>query len=458
MSSALSPLCSQISIMSDSSFSSASSAFSGTTITEAATTVATITTTAAAAAATANNNNPATFKPTSLIPNMMTFTAKQVRFKQNVMELARFYEEHQHFTVPKSNHKLFQFCKNMKTAIRSRKEGTSYRAMTEAQYKILRDIKFVDHTIYLDKTKKQNPTTKSFQNIIANINLFKEQNGHTDILHPGAKFVIQVKSRDGSVKDVDAIKPLQNSMKILRSSVKLGVERRMKLKEIGVDLHGELSTSNAAGGYDTRTNETEDLLLTEAGIVVDDSVLEQQDEETTANQEVRGGSLGEEGVVLENESQEDESLEDGDVEAGVHVNEGCDGGDVLVRRHVDEGIEFFEIGRIATDKRKELEDKQVDKDTRRASTSSSTATTTSEEKHGPYDDIRPAGNKQKSPNNKKGGKKSPAHSKKQRKNKRGSKGVVLAEAGIRQPTKKNKKSSKEVVVRRSNRTRTKRVV
>ena len=111
-----------------------------TTDSTTATTAATMTTTIATSPCRA-------FKPTSLIPHLATTTAKQVAFRDNVTNLAKFYELNEHYTVPKSEKRLFLFCKNMKSAIRARKEGiTAHRRLTEKQYRILKDIKFVEHT------------------------------------------------------------------------------------------------------------------------------------------------------------------------------------------------------------------------------------------------------------------------------------------------------------------------
>ena len=184
-----------------------------------------------------SSSNPPPFKPTSLIPNAPTLAAMQVNFRNNVMHLAQFYEEHQHYTVPKSEKKLFQFCKNMKTAIRKRREGTvdTDRRLTESQYKILRDIRFVDFISFLDKNKKQPPLTKAYRNILANIGSFQEQNGHRNIMHPGAKLIKTVKHSDGTTRDTDIIKSLRDALKILKEG-KLGKDRKQTLKKKGVDL------------------------------------------------------------------------------------------------------------------------------------------------------------------------------------------------------------------------------
>ena len=91
--------------------------------------------------------------------------------------------------------KLFQFCKTMKIAIWSRKEvgAASSQQIGEAQWKILGNIKFVDHTLELDQMAKQKPLTRSFHNLITNIESFKEKNCHTNVLDPNAKLIKAVK-------------------------------------------------------------------------------------------------------------------------------------------------------------------------------------------------------------------------------------------------------------------------
>ena len=164
---------------------------------------------------------------------MSTLTQLEVTFHRNVVALAEFYEEHRHYSVPRSHKKLFSFCKNTKAAIRSRKEGLkTYRRLAESQYKILRDIKFVVH---LDKEKKQKPTPKAFRNIITNIDSFREQNGHTDILHPTAKFITTVTKSDGSFESTNTITSLQFAFKMLKNS-QVGKGRKEKLKGKGLDL------------------------------------------------------------------------------------------------------------------------------------------------------------------------------------------------------------------------------
>ena len=56
----------------------------------------------------------APFKPTALIPNSATLIPKEVKFRNNVFCLAQFYEEHNHYSVKKSDKSLYHFVKNMK--------------------------------------------------------------------------------------------------------------------------------------------------------------------------------------------------------------------------------------------------------------------------------------------------------------------------------------------------------
>ena len=166
----------------------------------------------------------------------MTLTLKEVKFRDNVIHLAEFYEEHHHYSVPRSNKTLFQFCKNMKTIIRNRKEGVfCRRQMSDVQYKILRDIKFVEYTVKLEKSKKQHPITKAFRNLLVNVDDFKKQNGHTNFLHPDAKLNKKITHSDGSVEEKNLIGSLQGAFRMVRDG-KLGIGRRMKLKEKGIDI------------------------------------------------------------------------------------------------------------------------------------------------------------------------------------------------------------------------------
>ena len=184
-----------------------------------------------------SSSNSPTFKPTSLIPKVPTFAKGQVEFCNNVMSLAQFYEEHEHFSVPRSNKKLFQFCKNMKTAIRKRREGTidSERRLSESQYKILRDIRFVGYISYLDKNKRQPPITKAYRNILVNIDSFCEQNDHTNIMAPDAKLIKTSTSSNGTSKDTDITKSLRDALRLLKAG-KVGRDRKQTLKKKGVDL------------------------------------------------------------------------------------------------------------------------------------------------------------------------------------------------------------------------------
>ena len=214
--------------------------------------LAAATTITAATAAPANTATAATssaqFRPSSFIPKtVVTLNAKQVAFYDNVTNLAEFYEKHRHYTVPRSEKKLFQFCKNMKSAIRSRKElgSISSRRISEAQWKILRDIKFVEFTLELDKLVKQKPLTKSFRNLIANIESFKEQNGHTNVLDPNATLIKAVKHSDGRIERTNIIGSLVNSIKELKNG-KVGKDRKKKLREKGIDLDAIMVGSGEA--------------------------------------------------------------------------------------------------------------------------------------------------------------------------------------------------------------------
>ena len=220
------------------------------------------------------SSGSATFKPTSLIPAAVTLTIKHKNFRDNVISLAKFFEENQHYSVPKSQKKLFQFCKNMRTAIRNRKEGvSSHRRLVDAQYKILRDIKFVDHTVELDKGKKQRPLTKSFRNILLCIDDFKQQNGHLDILHPDANFIKKVKRKDGTFHDTNSIVALQNAFRLLKSS-KLGKDRKMKLREKGIDLDIDSAETRSLVASNCEDEGLESLEAIESEEVVNESESE----------------------------------------------------------------------------------------------------------------------------------------------------------------------------------------
>ena len=154
-----------------------------------------------------SNSNPTTstpaatlqapFKPTALIPNSVTLIPKEAKFRNNVFRLAQFYEEHNHYSVTKSDKTLYHFVKNMKSIIRSKREGVSTdRRITDVQFRLLRDIRFVEYTTKLEKSKKQHPLTKAFRNVLASVDGFREQNGHTDLLHPDAKYVTTIKHCD----------------------------------------------------------------------------------------------------------------------------------------------------------------------------------------------------------------------------------------------------------------------
>ena len=106
----------------------------------------------------------------------------------------------------------------------------------------------------MDKSTKQNPVTKSFRNLVVHIDDFKKQNGHTDILCPGSTFMKRISHSDGSSEEINMIRSLQTAVKTLKCG-RVGMERKKKLKEKGVDLDeitigGELSNLiNSSNDY-----------------------------------------------------------------------------------------------------------------------------------------------------------------------------------------------------------------
>lgn len=275
----------------------------------------------------ASSSNSSTFKPTSLISNTFTLNPRQVTFHDNVMMIAQFYEEHRHYSVPISNKKLYQWSKNMKYIIRCKKEGTvPSRRLTDSQYKILKDIKFVEYTVGLDKDRKQGAMTKAYRNILASIDSFKNQNGHTDLLRPDAKFIKTVKRSDGSISNTNGIISLQKAFKTLKNG-KLGKERKSLLKEKGIDLD-----VNSTGGSDLRAEDS-GIIASPRGNenIADVSTIESS---VVQLESVQVPVMSEGSGLLEQQEAENEKGSRLHANVSVAIN------------HEDERASFFEISNV----------------------------------------------------------------------------------------------------------------
>ena len=271
-----------------------------TASTNSAATTTTTTTTLAASASLSSHQD---FKPTSLIPTTRTLIARDVKFRMNAIRLAAFYEENQHYCVPLSEKKLFQFAKNMKAVIRSRREigSAASRKITEAQYKVLKDILFVDYTVELDKSKKQQPVTRAFRNVVGNIDSFVAQNGHTNVLDPDAKMTKAVKRSDGTTHNISIIASLQNAYKTLQHG-RLGKERKNKLKAKGINLDTTMIGSELMvdrdGNDPVATNEDQG----EVQVLNEDTVVNHEDERAESF-EIRQVKFPNEGETMEGEEE-----------------------------------------------------------------------------------------------------------------------------------------------------------
>ena len=241
------------------------------------------------------------------------------------------------------------------------------RRLTEAQYKILRDIRYVEFIVHLDKEKKQHPVTKAFRNIVANIDSFREQNGHTDILHPTAKFIKTVKHSDGTSERTNLIASLQFAVKTLKNG-KVGKGRKEKLKGMGLDLDANTNDRSELMAEGGRAFSSTNDNCSEVSTNTEDSVAQVEPTQFPVMNEGRellgkGGKMSVnnnkvgganevmpnmddnlfqlESSPLSGMSKESESLG-----KGINVEGNFIDGSVAVLRN-NEGVDLFEIKRVA---------------------------------------------------------------------------------------------------------------
>ena len=315
------------------------------------------------------------FKPTSLIPHLATTTAKQVVFRDNVTNLAKFYEENEHYTVPKSDKRLFYFCKNMKAAIRARRERiTAQRQLTDQQYIILKDIKFVGHTAFLEKSQKQNPVTKAYRTLISNnIESFEEQNGHTDILCPDAKFIKKISCSDGAFEERNIIQTIQDAVRTLKNS-KVGKERKMRLKSKGIDLDADMIGSVPREDSEVTTGGwNEDSLVDVEARVIEDGIESVEEEVEVMTSDEGNDDDEDEAIDFYDVTQESNTavgrntLEDNtNEEKEKEVKENEDGKDNLTTEKVDGHYSEEEVNDDETVENIKTTKKKVDTENERA--------------------------------------------------------------------------------------------